>query len=169
MDEGAHPLAPWTDRKRQEAEARVAALEAELAEARDRLDGVARETARVHRARSEAMDLADDAAARAERAERALRDEVWVVETGEYEQRHVWLVAESPEAAAAEIKRQYGSPYVVEWDELKADGDHYALTGRFSAVPGYSTEHRGRFDMTRYPVARRALAGEAAGQGDGER
>jgi len=73
--------------------------------------------------------------------------EVVVVETGEYEQRYVVLVAASSEAAEAAVKETYRPPYIVSW-ELNERG----LSGKFSAVLGYSTEHVGQFDFSTYPL-----------------
>ena len=78
--------------------------------------------------------------------------DVWVVEIGDYEDRHVSAVATSPDAARAHIIARFSPPYRVEWGPLEGDGDSYRLTGAFEAVPGYSIEHAARYDITRVPL-----------------
>lgn len=73
--------------------------------------------------------------------------EVIVVETGEYEQRYVVLVAATEDAAETAIKEMYRAPYVVSWEK-----NERGLCGKFSAVIGFSTEHVGQFDFTTYPL-----------------
>ena len=72
---------------------------------------------------------------------------VFVIETGGYEQRFVFGVAASVEAAIAYIKAQYLRPYVVRWD-LHSKCDTTTLIGHFEATPGYSTRHDAEFDIT---------------------
>jgi hypothetical protein len=80
----------------------------------------------------------------------AMNGRVYVIERGEYDQRFVWGVASSPEAAEAAIKERYGPPFVIRWEPLERDVDHsedppidfgWVLTGHFEMVPGYSTQH----------------------------
>lgn len=78
---------------------------------------------------------------------------VIVVETGEYEDRCVVLVASSREIATAEIKKIYAAPYVVRWEEDMGYGLIDGLFGHFEAVPEYSTNHVAYFDFTEYEVA----------------
>ena len=74
-------------------------------------------------------------------------DTVIVVETGDYEDRCVWMVAESRESAITALKKEHESPYVVTWRETE-----YGLEGTFELVPHYSTEHVARFDFLEYNV-----------------
>ena len=73
---------------------------------------------------------------------------VWVIETGDYEQRGVFGVAVSPEAAAACVKDCFTAPYIVRWDEPTEAG----ITGHFRSVPNYSISHTARFDFTEHEV-----------------
>jgi hypothetical protein len=81
---------------------------------------------------------------------------VWIIETGDYEQRYVFGIATSPEKAAAYIRSTYDEPYVIEWESLAhtpwGDNggepyDEYELVGHFSAVQGYSTEHTAKYTI----------------------
>lgn len=78
--------------------------------------------------------------------------QVWVVESGEYEQRSIFLIARSLEAAVTAIKRVYGPPYVVAWDEVRRDGGLWVLAGDFEAVLGSSIQHRAEYDITLWDV-----------------
>lgn len=80
---------------------------------------------------------------------------VWVVESGDYAQRGIDLVGGSLEAAVKAIKARYCSPYVVEWGELKDEGEYgHSLTGKFAGVRGHCIEHTDTFDITAWDVAR---------------
>lgn len=73
---------------------------------------------------------------------------VWVVESGDYEQRFVWGVYRSPDAAVASIKATYGPPYIVRWNDVEdCTEDRYCLSGDFEGVVGYSTKHVGCWDI----------------------
>lgn len=86
---------------------------------------------------------------------RAGKDVVWIVESGDYEQRGIDLVAASPEAAVAAIKGRYDNGhYVVRWEDPTSDDRGWTLVGHFDAVPGWSTEHRAIYDITEYEVVR---------------
>lgn len=74
---------------------------------------------------------------------------VWVVESGDYEQRGIRYIAESFDTAVDVVKAAYGPPYRVAWT---VDGQ--GLTGTFEAVVGYSIAHTARFDITEYAVVR---------------
>lgn len=82
---------------------------------------------------------------------------VWIVETGDYEQRGTMAVYSSPEAAEAGIKATFGPPYIVRWEPLErgqqsTSGYSYHLTGHFEAVNHYSIEHTGHYDIDPWPV-----------------
>ena len=100
--------------------------------------------------------------------------DVWVVETGDYEQRQVVLVAATVEAAAAELKTLYAARCVIPpaWDEPVVSSDDSASIdavypprppiGRRSTVQAMlvdyapwesSSGYREQFDLTRYEVA----------------
>ena len=88
---------------------------------------------------------------------------VWLIETGEYAQRDVFGVASSLDAAVAYVKRAYGPPYVVEWEDVEQDEwqkEHnwWTLVGNFEGVQGYSTRHRGVYDISPWPVSVDAYA-----------
>jgi len=68
--------------------------------------------------------------------------EVWLAESGEYEDRGVDGIYVSLDVAIACIKASYGPPYIVQWDEPTTDTDRETtLRGHFKAVRGYSVEH----------------------------
>jgi len=79
---------------------------------------------------------------------------VYVVETGDYKQRHVSAVASSIDKAVEAIKATYPPPYVVAWQEVEhlANGADARLVGKFEWVPGYSTEHVGEWDISAYEI-----------------
>jgi len=78
----------------------------------------------------------------------------WIVETGDYEQRGIVLVASSLEAAVRAIKERYGPPYIVEWGELKDEGEWgHSLSGKFAQVTGRATAHTATFDIGAWGVA----------------
>ena len=77
---------------------------------------------------------------------------VWVIESGYYEDRAVIAVAATLDAAVAYIKRLYGPPYRVVWDDLAIDGSDAMLRGHFARVPKRSTEHDADFNIWRTDV-----------------
>ena len=78
---------------------------------------------------------------------------VWLIESGEYEQRGVWGVADSVVSAVEFIKQKFPPPHQVSWDEpVQLDDDTWRLTGAFGAVQYYSIEHENTFDITKYEV-----------------
>lgn len=79
--------------------------------------------------------------------------DVWIIESGEYEQRHIDGVALSLEGAVAFIKARYGLPYIVRWEEAVPDGEDCSLVGHFSEVMGKSTRHDCSFDITKWSCA----------------
>lgn len=81
------------------------------------------------------------------------QNHVWIVEEGDYEQRGVVLVAASLDAAVNEIKRMYGPPYRVAWDDLNYDDETSpCLTGHFEGVRGYSTTHTAHYSISKMPL-----------------
>ncbi len=79
---------------------------------------------------------------------------VYVVETGDYEQRGVFLVATSIDAAVQSIKAAYAAPFRVTWDSPTVPDTMGCarLCGHFADVPGYSIAHEAIYDMTPYEV-----------------
>ncbi len=76
---------------------------------------------------------------------------VWVIESGDYADRSVAGVAANVEAAAQHVKKPYGSPYIVRWDEpVREDDEHWSLTGHFSRVPDYCGDGPITWDFTRH-------------------
>ena len=83
---------------------------------------------------------------------------VWIIETGEYEQRHVFGGAVSPERAALYVIECYSEPYKIKWEPVKyqpwgADDngkpyEEYELIGHFEDVPGKSIAHTATFTIT---------------------
>lgn len=82
-------------------------------------------------------------------------DTVFVIDT---EDRMVWGVADSITAAVAHIKAAYPEPFVVGWDEPRTVGEgdatYTVLSGKFGAVPGYSTKHVAAFFIEPYEIIR---------------
>lgn len=77
---------------------------------------------------------------------------VWVIHTGDYEQRDVFGIAVSLDAAVKHVKSRYGNPYVVDWTEPEGGDGFYILRGNFSHVQGYSTQHVGEYEIESKPV-----------------
>lgn len=77
---------------------------------------------------------------------------VWIIETGNYEGRYIFGVAESVDAAVATIKAAFAAPYRVRWEEVVIGSEEAQLIGEFEQVPGFSTRHTGLFTMTCYQV-----------------
>jgi len=78
---------------------------------------------------------------------------VWVVESGEYEMRGTDAVASSVPAAIAEVKRIYGPPYVVRWEEPVATKRGWEMTAHFEGVVGLSAKHTVVFYIDPHPLA----------------
>lgn len=79
--------------------------------------------------------------------------DVWIVESGDYEQRCVNHVASSIESAAAMVKLPYVAPYIVTWDApRKDDDDTHTLIGHFTAVDGYCGKGQAEWTFTRYKI-----------------
>lgn len=86
--------------------------------------------------------------------------EVYIVESGEYEDHGFDLAAITLEAAIDALKERFAPPYIVKWDDVKKedyiyDGEdkgNWHLTGHFEDVPGYSIKHTQVFDITKYKV-----------------
>lgn len=81
---------------------------------------------------------------------------VWIIESGEYEQRHVFGVAVSLERAIQLIKDEHPPPYIVKWDDFEPwpEGPERGfLVGHFTAVPGYATGHTAEYDIQPFEVA----------------
>lgn len=79
---------------------------------------------------------------------------VWVAEAGDYEQRTVWCVGESPEATVAAIKAIFPAPYVVRWDEPLIGEEDWSIAGHFEVVRGKSTKHTAHWTLTRFELAK---------------
>ncbi len=77
---------------------------------------------------------------------------VWVVQTGDYEQRGICLIAASLEVAVKAIKERYPAPYKVTWEELVQQGSDYELKGHFEQVPHYAIERTAYFDIEEMEV-----------------
>jgi len=85
---------------------------------------------------------------------------VWVIETGDYEQRIIFGIAASPEAAVAYIKAEYSQPpYIVQWEELRWDEkkesdteQSASITGIFQQVSGYPYGGRNKYDISSWEV-----------------
>ena len=78
--------------------------------------------------------------------EKRKMDEIWVVESGDLDNLHVFGVYSSMNGAISDIKSFYGPPYLVDWLEPKAIWQGFVLTGRFDAVHGFSAKHN--YDLT---------------------
>lgn len=79
---------------------------------------------------------------------------VWVMESGDYEQRMAYGVFSSPEAAQVWLHKTYADPYIVEWGrmEIDPDGEHAEIVGRFEHVRHKSTRHTAFFDLTKFTI-----------------
>ena len=83
-----------------------------------------------------------------------MSDEVWVVESGDYENRGIVLVADSLESAVGAVKTLYEFPYIVRWEDVGEDEvEGGVLVGHFDAVLHYSTKHTAEYEVSRYDVA----------------
>lgn len=80
--------------------------------------------------------------------------EVWIIETGEYEDRLTVGVASSLEMAVALIKNGYRFPSRVEWGVLTNDGnaERWSLAGNFQQVVGYHAGGISSYEFIRYEV-----------------
>lgn len=80
---------------------------------------------------------------------------LWMVETGEYDQRYTMCVADSPELAEQYIHKAYPPPFIVNWEPMEdttwRGGDEryeqYTVTGHFAEVAGKSTRHTNYFTI----------------------
>lgn len=78
--------------------------------------------------------------------------DVWVIEHGDYEQRGVWGVASSAEAATKLVRDTFKS-YPVKWDDPICHNErNWTLTGHFKARSGYCAEHSSDYDFSCYAV-----------------
>lgn len=85
--------------------------------------------------------------------------EIFVCESGEYEQRSIDFVCATIESGIARLKEIYKDPYVVKWGEPVKDSyweangiTQYTIIGDFEAVLGKSIKHRAEFSFTQYQV-----------------
>jgi len=65
---------------------------------------------------------------------------VYVIESGEYDEKGVDGIAISPGAALDFLKKEYGKYYDVEWSEIKQIGtapEKWVVTAVFKRVPPY--------------------------------
>jgi hypothetical protein len=83
---------------------------------------------------------------------------VWLIETGEYEQRYVMAVCESLAAALAHIKQVFSAPYRVQWQEPTTEDGQTTLRGDFEAVLNYSTHHTAVFDISPCELIREIIS-----------
>lgn len=78
---------------------------------------------------------------------------VWIIESGDYEQRHVEGVAVSVATAVEFLKMAYGPPYLVAWEEVRQTDPYvFELTGHFEAVQHYSIKHDCTFEIEEYEL-----------------
>jgi hypothetical protein len=79
---------------------------------------------------------------------------VYVVESGEYEQRMIFGVFSSLDAACASIRRPYVAPYIVRWDDAAVPNSYggYTYTGHFTRVNGYCGDRPEEWSITPYLV-----------------
>lgn len=93
----------------------------------------------------------DPRGAQGARGKRGSMRHVWIVEAGDYEQRGIWAVAESVEAAVQSIKDPHEG-YTVRWEGPTGGGDAYQLIGHFAGDPGKAIKHDACFDIDRHDV-----------------
>lgn len=73
---------------------------------------------------------------------------IWVIETGEYEQRYVTAVASTVESGVAHIKAE--CPEINHWEEIKPDGlGGFKLRGH--ACPAKYRDEQ-QFDFTAHEL-----------------
>ncbi|KKK99577.1 hypothetical protein LCGC14_2631360 [marine sediment metagenome] len=78
---------------------------------------------------------------------------VWIIETGDYEERYVFGIAETLEAAVSFIKSVYPFPYLVEWsDPYIYNVKSVTLYGYFSEVLKHSTSHYAEYYISEMEV-----------------
>ena len=83
-------------------------------------------------------------------------EEIWVCDTGEYEQAYTFGAWRSLDAAIASVKEEmYGPPYIVQWEDVEGPNkwDETLLTGHFTAVAGYSTRHTAYFSFRTWELS----------------
>jgi hypothetical protein len=61
---------------------------------------------------------------------------VWVVAFCDYEHKSIRDIYDSLQSAIDGVKKIYGPPYIVKWDEFKEKTDGCYLVGHFEAVQG---------------------------------
>ena len=81
-----------------------------------------------------------------------MADTVWVVESGEYEQRSVDLVARTLEDAVKALKEGYAKPYEVTWGEVVEERGFTLIRAEFDEVLGYSARHNAVFYFSEYDL-----------------
>ena len=80
---------------------------------------------------------------------------VWIIETGDYDQRYVVAVAVSLTEAVRFIKDKYGLPYIVRWEDVVErvqDSPAAYMVGHFKEVAGCSTRHIAQYDFTLFAL-----------------
>jgi hypothetical protein len=79
--------------------------------------------------------------------------DVWVIESGDYEQRSVNGVADSVESAVAYVRTTYAPPYIVAWEAVVIQDDESAYRkGKFARVLNYSIECEAIYTFSRYDL-----------------
>jgi hypothetical protein len=74
---------------------------------------------------------------------------VWIIESGDYEQRGVDGVASTPEAAIAWLKKDSKG----RWDEpVMCDDECWTITGHWEFEMGVSSKHSREFQISRYQL-----------------
>ena len=67
---------------------------------------------------------------------------VWVVHTGDYDERYLVLIANSFETAVSATKKEYPEhKYRVTWEDPEKphpDSDYWDLVGKFERLPNHS-------------------------------
>lgn len=80
--------------------------------------------------------------------------DIWVADYLDYPESGGGVCGfyESEEAAVQDIKNKYGPPCRVKWSQARDDNGALILTGEFEAVPHYSTEHTGEWEIRQEQV-----------------
>lgn len=78
--------------------------------------------------------------------------QVFVIESGDYEQRSVDGVVTSPEAGLRYLQALHPHPFKVTWEGPKPDKEDFVIVGRFEQVQHFSTAHVCVYRLTPYQL-----------------
>ena len=79
-------------------------------------------------------------------------EDVWVVISDGYEQREISGVFSDSSRAIAFLKKTYGEPYVVTWDQPMTSESQVVIVAHFDYVPQYTVQHSREFTITKWKI-----------------